>query len=113
MTTDGCSSVEGVPVALTLPDGEPVLDGAGEPITTLTGADGTWSFPQVVAGPFEVAVDSPPGCVPEGTGSLPAPVDEGAVEGLVLALVTAPVATTDPTTGASDADAALVPVFTG
>ncbi len=114
--TDGCSSAEGVSVALQLPDGTPVLDPAGEPLTTVTGADGTWSFPAVVAGAFVVAVDAPPGCAPDPeTGAAPAPVDEGPVEGIELAIVVAEPATTSTTTAPPGGAGAVVvtPAFTG
>ncbi|MGD1925364.1 MAG: SdrD B-like domain-containing protein [Paracoccaceae bacterium] len=55
---------EGVTVSLLDTDGNPVLDSAGAPITTVTDANGNYSFENVPEGDYRVSVDAPVGFAP-------------------------------------------------
>ncbi|MCV6594025.1 MAG: hypothetical protein OIF48_13795, partial [Silicimonas sp.] len=52
---------DGVTVMLLNADGTPVLDADGNPITTVTDADGDYSFDGVLAGDYRVKVTAPDG----------------------------------------------------
>ena len=62
-----------VTVNLLNSSGNPVLDGMGNPITTTTAADGSYSFTDLPAGTYAVSVDTStlPGATPS---NIPAPV---------------------------------------
>ncbi len=55
--------IEGVTIALLDDMGNPVLDDMGNPITTVTAADGTYSFDDVPPGDYQVLESDPPGYV--------------------------------------------------
>ncbi|MGK7941648.1 MAG: SdrD B-like domain-containing protein, partial [Crocosphaera sp.] len=53
--------VSGVEVQLQNPDGSPVLDGEGNPITTSTEADGSYQFTGLTPGEYKVTFSAPEG----------------------------------------------------
>jgi hypothetical protein len=53
----------GITVRLLLPDGSPALDDNGQPITTVTAADGSYLFADIIARSYIVVVDVPSGYV--------------------------------------------------
>ncbi|MBS0207311.1 MAG: carboxypeptidase regulatory-like domain-containing protein [Planctomycetes bacterium] len=55
------SPLAGVTVELVDAAGNPVLDGGGHPITTLTDASGAYAFTNLAPGTYGVHIDSPPG----------------------------------------------------
>ena len=57
----GESGVEGVEVKLQNPDGYPVLDENGDPITTNTAADGSYAFTGLAPGEYKVMFVAPNG----------------------------------------------------
>lgn len=56
---DGDAPLAGVLLRLLDSLGSPVLDGLGQPVTTLTLVNGTYTFPNVVPGQYCVAQDQP------------------------------------------------------
>ena len=63
----GESPYSGVTVALLKRDGTPVLDKDGNPVTAVTDADGTYSFPGLALGEYTVSVVDPTSGPLEGT----------------------------------------------
>jgi len=76
--------------------GQPVLDSGGNPITAVPAADGSYSFPGVVAANYTVVVVPPGGYEVVGSSTLPADARAGDVAGVdfVLQQVPAPPSTT-------------------
>ena len=64
---NGESPYTGVTVALLKRDGTPVLDKDGNPVTAVTDADGTYSFPGLALGEYTVSVVDPTSGPLEGT----------------------------------------------
>ncbi len=58
---NGDTGIEGVTLALLDGNGNLVLDGNGDPITTVTGENGNYSFPNLPPGFYQVAETQPPG----------------------------------------------------
>ena len=59
----GDSPLAGVVVVLQQSNGSPVLDGNGDPITTITDASGNYSFPNLTPGNYRVAHVPPGGMI--------------------------------------------------
>jgi hypothetical protein len=109
VTDSGGNPVAGVPVTLENPNGTPALGTNGQPIaSTTTGADGTYTFPDVPVGTYVVSFGTPPG---GGTYATPASgatpnftVTSGAdtVENAQLAVPSSATAGSGNTSGSSD-----------
>jgi hypothetical protein len=94
-------------VQLELPSGAPAAGPTGEPVTTTTGADGSFALDGVVTGPYLLVVDPP-----TASGLAPAviPIDltAGDVTGITVTLTPAPTSAAPPST-----PALIAPRFTG
>ena len=66
-SSDSEAPYSGVTVALLKRDGTPVLDKDGNPVTAVTDADGTYSFPGLALGEYTVSVVDPTSGPLEGT----------------------------------------------
>jgi len=96
---DGGPAPAGTTLQLLDASGVPVVDAAGNPVTTTTALDGTYSIPEVVAAGYRVAVVAPAGYEVVGDTTRSADASAGDVTGVDFVLrTTAPTTTTTSTT---------------
>lgn len=105
---------EGTVLALLTAAGDPVLDGAGNPVTTTTAADGTYAFGAVASAAYLASVAPPSGYQVVGPSTQPADSTTGDVSGVdfVIQLAAPPTSTTTTTTTTPSTTTTVPPITT-
>lgn len=67
-------------------DGSPVLNALGQPVTTTTGADGSYAFPDIATGDYIVAMETPRGFTATGPDQRSADAAQGDATGVNFTL---------------------------